>query len=123
MIQLDTLTIAPQPGTSIKLLHRLLPVGRWTVAHTDRRATSTAASFFDKLLAGMPFPVTALQVDGGSELMAAFETACATKALSSSSCLPSRPSSMAPSNAQMAAGATSSTRSTTYPTGSPSSTR
>ena len=29
----------------------------------------------------MPFPVTALQVDGGSEFMAVFETACAAKGL------------------------------------------
>ena len=29
----------------------------------------------------MPFPVTGVQVDGGSEFMAAFETACAAKGL------------------------------------------
>ena len=29
----------------------------------------------------MPFPVSALQVDGGSEFMAAFETACQAKGL------------------------------------------
>ena len=35
--------------------------------------------FLDKLTAEMPFPVNAIQVDGGSEFMAEFEQACADK--------------------------------------------
>ena len=80
LVQLDTLTITLQPGVSIKQFTAYCPVGRWTVAKATRRATSTAAaSFLDKLRAEMPFPVTALQVDGGSEFMASFETACQAK--------------------------------------------
>jgi Integrase core domain len=37
-----------------------------------------AAAFLDKIVAGMPFPVKAMQVDGGSEFMAEFEVACQT---------------------------------------------
>jgi transposase InsO family protein len=82
LVQLDTLTITVQPGTSIKHFTAYCPVGRWTVAKATRRATSTAAAaFLDQVLAEMPFPVTALQVDGGSEFMAAFETACQAKRL------------------------------------------
>jgi hypothetical protein len=39
------------------------------------RCTASAAGFLEKLTAEMPFPVTAIQVDGVSE----FEQACANK--------------------------------------------
>lgn len=82
LVQLDTLTISVQPGTSIKHFTAYCPVGRWTVAKATRRATSTAAAaFLDQVLAEMPFAVSGLQVDGGSEFMAAFETACQAKGL------------------------------------------
>jgi len=40
-----------------------------------------AARFLDVLLARMPFPVAALQVDGGSEFTAEFELACQARGL------------------------------------------
>lgn len=40
-----------------------------------------ASLFLDKLIAEMPFPVRAIQVDGGSEFMAEFEQACAEKGI------------------------------------------
>ena len=80
LVQLDTLTITLQPGSSIKQFTAYCPHARWTVAKATSRATSTAAaSFLDKVRAEMPFPVAALQVDGGSEFMASFETACQAK--------------------------------------------
>lgn len=82
LVQLDTLTITLQPGTSIKQFTAYCPQARWTVAQATRRATSSAAAgFLDKVLADMPFPISALQVDGGSEFMAGFETACQAKQL------------------------------------------
>ena len=82
LVQLDTLTITLQPGSSIKQFTAYCPRARWTVAKAVTRATSTAAArFLDKLQAEMPFAVTALQVDGGSEFMADFETACQAKQL------------------------------------------
>jgi hypothetical protein len=37
--------------------------------------------FLDKLTADMPFPVEAIQVDGGSEFMAEFEAECQRRKL------------------------------------------
>jgi putative transposase len=49
-------------------------------AHT-RATASTAAQFLETLLHRMPFPVRALQVDGGSEFAAQFEQACQQRGL------------------------------------------
>ena len=57
-------------------------VSRWDVVEVHRRATSLAAArFLDTLLDRLPFPVRALQVDGGSEFAAEFEEACQQKEL------------------------------------------
>ena len=57
-------------------------VSRWDVVEVHRRATSLAAArFLDTLLERFPFPVRALQVDGGSEFAAEFELACQQKQL------------------------------------------
>jgi transposase InsO family protein len=50
---------------------------RWQVLEVHGRATAhAAAGFLDTILDRMPFPVKAIQVDGGSEFMAEFEDAC-----------------------------------------------
>ena len=57
-------------------------VSRWDVIEARSRATSaTATQFLDTLQRRMPFPVRALQVDGGSEFAAAFEQACQQRGL------------------------------------------
>jgi putative transposase len=57
-------------------------ISRWDVCEVHQRATATAATMFlDTLLARMPFPVRALQVDGGSEFAAGFEQACQQRQL------------------------------------------
>lgn len=57
-------------------------VSRWDVLGVYSRATAaTAASFLEELQDRMPFPVRAIQVDGGSEFKAEFEAACAVKGL------------------------------------------
>ncbi len=77
-IQIDTLHVYIRPGYQLKHFSASCPVSRWTVAEIANRATSaTAARFLDKVLADCPFPIEAIQVDGGSEFMAAFEDACA----------------------------------------------
>jgi len=77
LVQLDTLTINPTGERTIKQFTAYDPVARFTVAAACRRATSrAAATFLDKLTDHLPFPVTAIQVDGGSEFMDAFEAAC-----------------------------------------------
>lgn len=82
LVQIDTLTVQIAPGFSIKQFTAYDPVARFTVAHARDSATAAAAAgFLDKVLAKLPFPVTGVQVDGGSEFMAGFEAACAAKGL------------------------------------------
>jgi len=53
------------------------PKSRFTVTQAFTRATSRAAGrFLGKVVDALPFPVRAIQVDGGSEFMAEFEKAC-----------------------------------------------
>lgn len=77
IVQVDTVHINLVPGKSIRHFTGYCPVAKWTVAEARNRATAAAASLFlDKLQADMPFTVEGIQVDGGSEFMAEFETAC-----------------------------------------------
>ncbi|MBI2936288.1 MAG: transposase [Chloroflexi bacterium] len=77
LVQVDTLDVRPLPGVVLKQFTARDVVSRWDVVEAHTRATATtAASFLDRLQQRMPFPVRAIQVDGGSEFQAAFETAC-----------------------------------------------
>ena len=52
-------------------------LSRWNVVGVYQRATATNAAYFlDVLEQRMPFRVKAIQVDGGSEFEAIFETEC-----------------------------------------------
>lgn len=77
LVQVDTLDVRPLPGVVLKHFTARDVVSRWDVLEAHTRATATtAAGFLDGLLARMPFPVKAIQVDGGAEFQAAFEVAC-----------------------------------------------
>ena len=77
LVQLDTLEVRPVPGIVLKHFTARDVVSRWDVVEAHTRATATtAAGFLDALQAWMPFPVRAIQVDGGSEFQAGFEQAC-----------------------------------------------
>jgi len=77
LVQLDTLDLRPAPGVVLKQFTARDMVSRWDVIEVYRRATSTAATLFlDTLQRRLPFPLRALQVDGGSEFAALFEAAC-----------------------------------------------
>ena len=92
LVQLDTLSVGIAPERTIKQFTGYDPKAKWTVAQPFNRATAKAASLFlDKLIADMPFPVKAIQVDGGSEFMAEFEQACADKNLTLSVLPPRSP--------------------------------
>ncbi|HET6344135.1 MAG TPA: integrase core domain-containing protein [Myxococcota bacterium] len=92
LVQIDTLFVTLAPGRAIKHFTAYDPVAKWTVGKAARRATSQAASLFlDKVLAEMPFPVQAIQVDGGAEFKAAFEEACQAKGLALYELPPKRP--------------------------------
>ena len=80
LVQLDTVHVNVAPDKSIKHFTAYDPIAKWTVAKAFNRATAaSAAIFLDKIVAEMPFPVKAIQVDGGSEFMAEFEDACEKK--------------------------------------------
>jgi putative transposase len=82
LVQVDTLDVRPLDGELLKHFTARDVVSRWDVLEAHRRATaSTAVDFLDTLLARMPFPVKAIQVDGGSEYRAAFERACQLRGL------------------------------------------
>lgn len=92
LVQVDTLFIDLAPGKAIKHFTAYCPVAKWTVGKAATRATAKAAtSFLDKLLAEMPFPVEAIQVDGGSEFKAEFEDACQAKGIRLYELPPKRP--------------------------------
>lgn len=77
LIQLDTMDIRPLPGVVLKHFTARDVISRWDVIEVHSRATATtAAHFLNTLERRMPFPVRAIQVDGGSEFEAVFEEEC-----------------------------------------------
>ena len=82
LVQVDTLDVRPVPGVVLKHFTARDIVSRWDVLEARTRATAaTAAGFLDRLVARMPFPVRAIQVDGGSEFQAVFEEACQARGI------------------------------------------
>ena len=65
------------PGIILKHFTAHDVISRWDVVivHTPA-STSTAAYFLDTLGSRTPFPVRAIQIDGGSEFEAIFEEEC-----------------------------------------------
>ena len=77
LIQLDTLDIRPLPGLVLKHFTARDVISRWDVIEVHSRATATtAAHFLDALKERAPFPIRAIQVDGGLEFEAVFEEEC-----------------------------------------------
>jgi transposase InsO family protein len=82
LVEVDTLELRPLPGVTLKQFTARDVVSRWDVLEAHTRATATlAAGFLDTLRARLPFPLRALQVDGGSEFAAPFEEACRERGL------------------------------------------
>jgi putative transposase len=77
LVQVDTLDLRPLPGVVLKQFTARDVVSRWDVLSVGSQATAAAATrFLVALITRSPFPIRALQVDGGSEFMAGFEQAC-----------------------------------------------
>jgi putative transposase len=77
LVQLDTVHLRPLPGLERRQFTAVDVVSRCAVVGVRGQATAgTARDFLDDLVERMPFSVQAIQVDGGSEFMAEFETAC-----------------------------------------------
>jgi transposase InsO family protein len=82
LVQVDTLDIRPLPGIILKQFTARDTVSRWDVIEARSRATAkTAHQFLDTVQHRMPFPVKALQVDGGSEFFSEFETECQKRSI------------------------------------------
>ena len=82
LVEVDTKDIRMRRGVILKHFSARDVVSRWDVVEVHGRATALAAAhFLDTLLDRTPFPVKALQVDGGSEFAAEFEDACQQKEL------------------------------------------
>jgi putative transposase len=75
LVEVDTLDVRPLPGVVLKQFTARDVLSRWDVLEAHTRATA-AARFLQTLQQRMPFPVRAVQVDGGGEFAAAFEDAC-----------------------------------------------
>jgi transposase InsO family protein len=77
LIQLDTLHLCPLPNLDRRQFTAIDVVSRYGVFGVRSAATATTAkAFLTDLQARMPVPIQGIQVDGGSEFMAEFETAC-----------------------------------------------
>ena len=77
LVQIDTVEIRPSADHPFKQFTARDVISRWDTLEVRRSATARLASeVLDALAARMPFPVRAISVDGGSEFMAEFETAC-----------------------------------------------
>jgi putative transposase len=77
LVQVDTLSVTLGPGEVVKHFSALDLATRFSLAQVHGRATaSLAARFLAELVSRAPFPIRAIQVDGGSEFMAEFETTC-----------------------------------------------
>ena len=82
LVEVDTLDVRPVPGVVFKQFTARDVVSRWDVVQAHTRATAlTATQFLDTLQHRMPFPIRAVQVDGGSEFAAEFEQACQQRGL------------------------------------------
>jgi len=77
LVQVDTMDIRPVPGIIRKQFTARDIISKWDTLHVFGGATSLlAAKFLDLLIASTPFPIKAIQIDGGSEFKGAFEDAC-----------------------------------------------
>src|SRR3990172_8278321 len=82
IVQVETLDLRPLPGVVLKHFTARDVVSRWDVVEVYSVATArTATDFLAGLQERSPFPLRAIQVDGGSEFMAQFEAACQESAL------------------------------------------
>jgi transposase InsO family protein len=82
LVQIDTTDLRPEPGIILKQFTTIDVVSRWSVPMIASTASATLATrALEQLIARSPFPIRAIQVDGGSEFMAEFEAACEAKGI------------------------------------------
>lgn len=80
LVQVDTLDVRPLSNVHLKQFIARDMDPRWHVIEAFRSATAgNARKILETLIDRVPFPVRAIQVDGGSEFMAQFEQSCADR--------------------------------------------
>lgn len=83
LVEIDTMRVYPLPGVVRYQFTAIDVVSRYSIVGVRGVATAgTAADFLAEARARFPFTLKAIQVDGGSEFMAAFEQACHAAGLS-----------------------------------------
>lgn len=76
MVQIDPMTCV-RDGDTVKEFRAVRPVSKFMMTRVCTRASAhSARCFLADLVASVPFTLHSLQVDGASEFMADFETAC-----------------------------------------------
>jgi putative transposase len=76
MVQIDHMTVCSN-SSSIKHFKAVCPVSKFMVCEVYYSAGSRkAAEFLRKVINDMPFKISSIQVDGGSEFMKDFESLC-----------------------------------------------
>jgi putative transposase len=82
LVQVDTKDVRPIPGKVFKQLTLVDVVSRYGAAEIGVGAKAlTMADYLDRMLERLPFQVAGIQIDGGSEFKADFETYCEKKRL------------------------------------------
>jgi putative transposase len=77
LVQVDTLQVRLQSDDVRWQFSSRDLISRWDVSRAFRNATSyTASQFLEYMEKKFPFPVRAIQIDGGSEFKKHFEQAC-----------------------------------------------
>lgn len=78
LVQIDTLQVVLEDGEKVWQFTGVDLVSRYGLGSIHSRATAgLAARFLEKVVERSPYPIRAVQVDGGSEFMAEFEETCA----------------------------------------------
>ena len=82
IVQMDTLDLRPLPGIVLKHFTAHDVISKWNVMGLYTTASArNASSFLDYLEDRMPFPVKAIQVDGGPEFESVFEQECKNRGI------------------------------------------
>lgn len=78
LFQIDHMTVSIIAGYQVKHFQGICPVSKIMFADVYTDATShTARNYLESLIKFLPFKVSSIQVDGGSEFEKEFELACA----------------------------------------------
>ncbi|MHB8644366.1 MAG: integrase core domain-containing protein [Thermomicrobiales bacterium] len=82
LVEIDTMRLYPVPGVIRYHFSAIDVVSRFGVIGVRGVATAgTAKEFLAEVRARSPFAIKAIQIDGGSEFMAAFEQECADQGI------------------------------------------